>query len=190
MARSKTQEGNLRKDGPVPGKRSVIDPPGHDRRDLCAEPTGRGPDPETAGPSSWPQLPASPAATSDAEPAAATDGRGRGDRVFCSAYRGVPSAVGQARRDMAQVLDGCPATETLILLLSEVTTNAVRHSRSGAPGGHFTVTVDVRRGEYVKVTVADDGGPWVGRVPDGDIEYAARAAGRPGTVGRYVRGGG
>ena len=72
---------------------------------------------------------------------------------------------------MAQVLDRCPATETLILLLSEVTTNAVRHSRSGAPGGHFTVTVDVRCGEYVKVTVADDGGPWAGRAPDGDIEY-------------------
>ena len=146
MARSKTQDGNLRKDGLVPGKRSVIDPPGHDRREPCAEPTGRGPDPETAQPSSWPQLLAGPAATSDAEPATATDGRGRGDRVFCSAYRGVPSAVGQARRDVAQVLDGCPATETLILLLSEVTTNAVRHSRSGAPGGHFTVTVDVRRG--------------------------------------------
>ena len=172
MARSKTQEGNLRKDGPVPGKRSVIDPPGHGQRDLCAELTGCGPDPETAALSSWPPLPASPAAASDAEPAAATDERGRGDRVFCSAYRGVPSAVGQARRDMARVLDGCPAAEILILLLSEVTTNAVRHSRSGAPGGHFTITVDVRRGEYVKVTVADDGGPWAGRVPDGDIEYA------------------
>ena len=134
MARSKTQEGNLRKDGPVPGKRSVIDPPGHGQRDLCAELTGCGPDPETAGPSDWPQLPASPAATSAAEPAAAADGRGRGDRVFCAAYRGVPSAVGQARRDVARVLDGCPGAETLILLLSEVPATPCGTAGRGRPG--------------------------------------------------------
>jgi hypothetical protein len=97
--------------------------------------------------------------------------RAGNDRVFCSGYPGVPGAVGRARRDVTLVLDGCPATANVILCLSELATNAVTHSRSGVPGGHFTVAVDLRCGEYVKVTVTDDGGPWAECIPDGDITY-------------------
>jgi serine/threonine-protein kinase RsbW len=102
----------------------------------------------------------------------AAEDRAGSRRVFLRSYPGLPGAVGQARRDVAKVLGGCPAAQTLILLLSEVATNAVRHSRSGVPGGHFTVLADMRRGEYVKVTVADDGGPWAERAADSDIEYS------------------
>jgi hypothetical protein len=37
------------------------------------------------------------------------------------------------------------------------------HSRSGAPGGHFTVRAEVNEGAYVLVTIEDEGGPWQAR---------------------------
>jgi len=173
MARSNTQEGSLgRKDDLVPDDGSVIDPCGRGQRDLRAGPVKRGLDSRTAGSCGWPRLLPVRAAVGHAEWPATAAGRGRSDRVFSAGYRGVPSAVGQARRDEARMLDGFPAAETLILLLSEVATNAVMHSRSGLPGGHFAVVVvDLLRGEYAKVTVIDDGGPWAGRAHGGDIAY-------------------
>ena len=92
-------------------------------------------------------------------------------RVFFSGYPGLPSEIGKARRDVTSVLEECPAAANVILCASEVATNAVTHSRSGVPGGHFTVVVDLCRDAFVKVTVIDDGGPWAEGVHGGDIAY-------------------
>lgn len=54
----------------------------------------------------------------------------------------------------------------MILCASELATNAVRHSRSGLPGGTFTVQVVVFPGISVRVEVRDEGGPWTPALAD------------------------
>jgi serine/threonine-protein kinase RsbW len=63
------------------------------------------------------------------------------------------------RRFVAGVLDGCPAAGDALVCVSELATNAVLHSRSGRPGGRFTVCATARPGS-LRVAVADEGGPW------------------------------
>jgi serine/threonine-protein kinase RsbW len=73
-----------------------------------------------------------------------------------------PAGAGQvreARRFLAGVLDGCPATDDALLCVSELVTNAVRHSRSARPGGRFAVRATARAGS-LRVEVEDEGGPW------------------------------
>jgi two-component sensor histidine kinase len=88
------------------------------------------------------------------------------ERVLSAAYPGVAEAVGQARRQLAKALAGIPSAEDAVFCLSEVVTNAIVHSRSGQPGGQFTVTADVLAGALVVLAVDDDGGPWTGRAAD------------------------
>jgi serine/threonine-protein kinase RsbW len=64
------------------------------------------------------------------------------------------------RRELAGVLDGCPSADEIILCASELAANAVQHSRSGRPGGTLTLRVEVSRGDYVRIAIDDDGGPW------------------------------
>ena len=63
-------------------------------------------------------------------------------------------------------LDGrrCPAetVQDIVACATELAANAVLHSRSGLPGGHFSVEVACA-GQSVRVTVEDSGGPWVER---------------------------
>jgi anti-sigma regulatory factor (Ser/Thr protein kinase) len=87
------------------------------------------------------------------------------------AYPGVPGQIGKARADVAQLLAGCPAVDNVVVCLSELASNAILHSRSGLPGRHFGVRVETRAGEWVRVAVDDDGGPWAADRPDGDIEH-------------------
>jgi serine/threonine-protein kinase RsbW len=49
------------------------------------------------------------------------------------------------------------------LILSELATNAVIHSASSEPGGKFTITTEVRKGEYVRIETRDNGGAWTQR---------------------------
>jgi anti-sigma regulatory factor (Ser/Thr protein kinase) len=67
--------------------------------------------------------------------------------------------AGAARRYLAAILNGSPATAEAVLCLSELATNAIVHSGSARPGGTFTVRVrlDV---ESMWVEVRDQGGPW------------------------------
>ena len=74
-------------------------------------------------------------------------------------FPGEAGQVGAARRFLAGLLDGCPAAEDAAVCVSELATNAVLHSRSGGPGGRFSVCVALRPGS-VRVAVADEGGPW------------------------------
>src|ERR1017187_2799763 len=52
----------------------------------------------------------------------------------------------------------------------ELVTNAVVHSRSGEPGGRFTVTAAIAGGR-LRVGVRDDGGPWTQPVRSRDGQH-------------------
>ena len=75
------------------------------------------------------------------------------------AFPAAPGQVRAARQFLAGILEGCPAAGDAILCLSELATNAAVHSRSGEPGGLFRVRVQ-RHGDYIRVEVSDQGGPW------------------------------
>jgi anti-sigma regulatory factor (Ser/Thr protein kinase) len=74
---------------------------------------------------------------------------------FTRAFRGHPDQVAQARHFVARALSDCPAMVDAVLLTSELATNAVQHSASGA-GGMFTVAISHAPGR-VRLTVTDDG---------------------------------
>jgi anti-sigma regulatory factor (Ser/Thr protein kinase) len=78
---------------------------------------------------------------------------------------GVPESATAARRLTRQLLgDHHPAADTAMLLMSELVTNSVMHSKSGRPGG--TVTVAVCAGPMsVLIQVRDDGGPSEPQLP-------------------------
>lgn len=76
---------------------------------------------------------------------------------------GLPSQAAAARQFVAGALGaGSPHAETAVLLVSELVTNSMVHSASGASGGMITITVASGAGESVRVEVADDG---AGTVP-------------------------
>jgi anti-sigma regulatory factor (Ser/Thr protein kinase) len=74
-------------------------------------------------------------------------------------FPGEAGQVREARRFLAGLLDGCPAGDDALLCVSELATNAVLHSRSGGPGGRFTVIAAVQAGR-LRVGVTDEGGAW------------------------------
>ena len=57
----------------------------------------------------------------------------------------------------------------LLALGSEFAANACLHSRSGVPGGMFTVRAEVSEGDHLYVAVEDEGGPWA---PGADVIQA------------------
>jgi serine/threonine-protein kinase RsbW len=73
--------------------------------------------------------------------------------VFC----GRPDQVGHARHAITRHLAGHPAADDAALIISELTANAVRHSRSA---GQF-FTVRARPDDTsLHLEVEDLGGPW------------------------------
>ena len=87
------------------------------------------------------------------------------------AIHGLPEMAAVARR-WVQQHSGRPNDEgeVLALLTTEVFTDAVRHSRSGDPGGQVIVTV-TKTGRTTQVKITDDGprqastGPHLKRIP-------------------------
>jgi anti-sigma regulatory factor (Ser/Thr protein kinase) len=72
---------------------------------------------------------------------------------------GTPQSASAARQIARQVLgDGHPATQTTMLLVSELVTNSVTHSRSGEPGGKVTIAL-CSGPTGILIQVCDDGGP-------------------------------
>jgi serine/threonine-protein kinase RsbW len=69
------------------------------------------------------------------------------------------SQVSAARAFLSAIVAGGPAADAAVLCLSELATNAVVHSRSGEPGGSFSVRVRLA-GRRLRVEVGDQGGPW------------------------------
>ena len=73
--------------------------------------------------------------------------------VFC----GRPDQVSRARHAIARHLAGHPAAADAALIISELTANAVLHSRSA--GQFFTVRAQVSEAS-LRLEVEDLGGPW------------------------------
>jgi hypothetical protein len=77
-----------------------------------------------------------------------------GNFVKSASLGGIPESVPAARTFIRQVLgEAHPATDTTMLLGSDLVSNAVRHSRSGQrDGGWLTVVVFVQPVEWSIVT--------------------------------------
>ncbi len=71
-------------------------------------------------------------------------------------FRGEADQVRVARRWIADLLPPCDPLADVLLLVSELCTNAVVHTRSGEAGGRFGVAVEWTR-ESVRVVVEDQG---------------------------------
>jgi serine/threonine-protein kinase RsbW len=80
--------------------------------------------------------------------------------TYARAFSGHADQVREARRFLADTLDGHPAASDAVLCLSELAANAVLHSLSRQPGGQFTVSVRLGYADRFRVEVEDEGGPW------------------------------
>lgn len=69
---------------------------------------------------------------------------------------GHPTSAGSARRITAVALGSHPLVSVAELVVSELVTNALRHTRSGGPGGEIGVTIECD-GETVRLEVVDNG---------------------------------
>jgi serine/threonine-protein kinase RsbW len=75
-------------------------------------------------------------------------------------FRGHPDQVAEARQYVSDLLEGGAATNDAILCVSELAANAVAHSRSGRPGGWFTVRAAISDSGRLRIGISDEGGPW------------------------------
>jgi serine/threonine-protein kinase RsbW len=87
-------------------------------------------------------------------------------RTIRARYPGRADQVSAVRASLTDLLRDCPVADDALLCASELATNAVRHSRSGLPGGQFTLHGAVIAGGSVLIGVEDEGGPWAPSVED------------------------
>jgi anti-sigma regulatory factor (Ser/Thr protein kinase) len=93
-------------------------------------------------------------------------------------FPGHAAAVGHAREFVRGVLgDAWPRLDDLLLMVSEVASNAVRHTASGDPGGWLDLTISAA-GSAVRVAIADGGGSSEPQIPDGGGEPDVLTGGR------------
>jgi len=77
---------------------------------------------------------------------------------------GRPESARAAREFTASCLPGCPSVYEAMVCVDELAANAIQHSRSGLPGGTFTVRVTTEPGRWLRVEV-EDAGPVLRAVP-------------------------
>ena len=65
-----------------------------------------------------------------------------GTSALSVVFPGTPSSAPAARGFLRGVLAASPRLDDLELIVSELVTNAVRHTPSGQPGGSLTLTVE------------------------------------------------
>jgi anti-sigma regulatory factor (Ser/Thr protein kinase) len=93
-------------------------------------------------------------------------------------FQGQAAAVGQARDFVRGVLGSTwPGLDDLLLMVSEVASNAVRHTASGDSSGWFDLTVSAA-GYTVRIAIADGGGSSEPLIPDGSGEFGMLTGGR------------
>ena len=83
-------------------------------------------------------------------------------------YPGTISQPQHVRTDLAKIASECPAVDGVILLASELATNAILHSRSGHPDRLFTVRATLYPGDYAWVEIIDQGGAWMADALDNE----------------------
>jgi serine/threonine-protein kinase RsbW len=110
----------------------------------------------TLGPSGAPAR----TATGPALPGNPVTGSGSLVEVVCGTFPGEPSQVRCARRFISDLLGPTwPRLDDVLVLASEISSNAVRHTASGN-GGKFEVAVSVFAAVgAVRVAVTDQGSP-------------------------------
>ncbi len=82
---------------------------------------------------------------------------------YTGTYPGRPDQVKRVRHEITRYLAGHPATDDLVLIVSELAANAVLHSAS--KDDFFTVAVELHE-TYIHVECEDAGGPWHLQPPD------------------------
>jgi anti-sigma regulatory factor (Ser/Thr protein kinase) len=70
-------------------------------------------------------------------------------------FDGKPEQIQHVRAFVAELIAGCPVVDDVVLLTSELATNAIRHTASGV-GGSFSIVVRVES-KSVKIEVHDLG---------------------------------
>ncbi|MGO8961333.1 MAG: ATP-binding protein [Streptosporangiaceae bacterium] len=92
-------------------------------------------------------------------------------------FPGQPSSVRQSREFVRGVLgEWWPGLDDVLVMVSEIASNAIRHTASG-DDGWFDVTVSVT-GRTARVAVADRGSSSEPRIPDGSGVPDALTGGR------------
>jgi anti-sigma regulatory factor (Ser/Thr protein kinase) len=87
--------------------------------------------------------------------------------VWRRSFPGLAEHVRQAREFVAFLLADLPHVDDAVLVVSEFAANALRHTASARPGGHFLL--EVRRwAEGATIALTDQGSLKVPRVPDLD----------------------
>jgi len=94
----------------------------------------------------------------------ATASPATGIREWEGTYPARPRHVRDARHAAGQFLAGCARADETLLICSELTTNAVLHSRS-KDDGKFILRVTVHA-DYIWIECEDAGGPWLMRPGD------------------------
>lgn len=76
---------------------------------------------------------------------------------WCRLFPGLPDQVAEARHFVAALLQERSVADDAVLVVSELATNAVRHTLSGSAGGWFLVVLTFRA-DCVRLEVVDEGG--------------------------------
>ncbi|MFF1406374.1 ATP-binding protein [Streptomyces sp. NPDC058294] len=75
---------------------------------------------------------------------------------WCRVFPGLPEEVAHARHFVTALLADRGPVEDAVLVVSELATNAVRHTLSGSAGGRFFVIVCLED-DHVRIEVVDQG---------------------------------
>ncbi len=84
---------------------------------------------------------------------------GAGTTLQSRTFPAIAREVPHARRFLTTHAGHLPLADDAALCVSELATNAIQHSTSGQPGGHFTVSI-VLTPAVLLVEVSDQGAPW------------------------------
>ncbi|MGW4791148.1 ATP-binding protein [Nonomuraea sp. NPDC004297] len=77
---------------------------------------------------------------------------------WCRNFPGTEDQIREARQFIAAYLGDRPETDTAQLVVSELATNAIRHTHSGLPGGCFGVSLHAGSTLLI-LAVLDEGSP-------------------------------